>query len=776
MSIPAYTVYGNHPRVLFRDTDKTALTARTNDSAGWQNFWDNTAIPRANTFKAQTDAQLVTSKPDLKLMVLAFVGYIEETGRPANGYKDVAIRAALYLAGLSDGVDPINARERIFALTLIFDILYDDMTSGEKNTLAAEIRQQGGRMTRRTDEEIDGHSGTDQALKAGAMLAIHGWGNSAFQADTVLDLESALGFWYGDGTLSGRIDFLRWQYTDGGSAKGSWYTPQAFWGELLLMQFMAKGTTHNAWSNEQAHLEKVWEYLIWSHYRGGVDDDFEAFQDTSKPSAPRMHHLQRWMLGLLATNYPTPNSTEGGRHLRWLFDRWDELESAVAENRIFDVIFLDRAAVAAVHPKDGSPVPETTRLMSPPGLLYYRQAASPNVHWDYDNSMVIRINGTKYYRLGHPHLDCGSCQIRYKDDVLLLSPAGLYDDYSTEHHTQAYQRSWLQSLVPLIHDPAQTFQRFGTVVDNDGGQHFKKVLRGGSTFSDPWNLSNMLNEGGGEAWLLCRRMEVSETNDYVFCVLDIEPAYRKFHTDSPRCAVLELKYLIIKPNASNGLTHAAVLYYARVVKTDSAWKVQIPFHTVGAITTTATGFHATGYRTVAGNGSPGKLWVELRSFADYTLTNNTPGTPLDANGYGPNQFKVAGTGTNRPPNKAAGARHLTDLKKHSIYWERTSKIQEEHYVGCLYVTAAAASDPASGHSWVSDGSQPHYYGRTMGTKTYLVHRTEDLVAVDAPDTTAPANVTGQTLGVRDKALLYTYTDPADSDFIEAEVFYRTSAT
>jgi hypothetical protein len=772
VTVPAFTVYANHPRVLFRDTDKTALTARTNSVLGWKTIWDGTITSRANVLKAASNSTLTSSKPDKKLFLLAFYGWIEETGRPALGWKDVAIRAAIYLAGLSDTVAPTDKRERIAALAWVMDILFDDLTTGERNTLAAELEQQRTRMSKSPAEEMDGWSRTDQVHRVMAALAVHGWGSYAAQAEA--DLQDALAFLYGSTAGTGCIEMLRWSASDGGSDKGGWYVYQANQGDVLWMQTMTKGTTHNAWAAEATYLEKTWQWYIWTGWRGGVDGDIEAQQDMARGAAPFMHHLQRWTLGALATNYPTPSSTEGGKHLRWLWDQLNAKEAVSGDDAVWDVLLLDREAVPAVHPKDGAPVPATSRLFDPPGIYYYRGSPSGSVAWDFDASSVLRVSGRKRYRLGHPHLDSGAVQIRYRDDSLLLSPAGYYDAFSSTHHVDAYQRGWLQSLVPLIVDPVQSYQRYGSTVTADGGPHFKKVMRSGVAASDPDTLANMLGEAGGEAWLSCRRFQkVQDDANVVFLILDSEMAYRKFHTDPPRATVLETKFLVIKPTAANTLVDWALLWYARIRKRDAAWTVKIPLHSAGPITTTATGATWTGYRTIAGTGSPGKMTLHIRNIAAYTVQHATAGTPLDANGFGPDQWKIGGTGLARPPSEAIPLRHRPDVKIDSLYVERTSKVEEEHYVFLLMPGAAAATAPTP--TWITDAAQPNFYAVQLGTKTYGIGRTEEVVYIDAPDTTPPANVTGQTLAARDRALAYAWTDPVDSDFKEVEVFIRTSA-
>jgi hypothetical protein len=374
-------------------------------------------------------------------------------------------------------------------------------------------------------------------------------------------------------------------------------------------------------------------------------------------------------------------------------------------------------------------------------------------------------------------------QIRFKDDVLLLSPSGFYDSYGSAHHMAWYQRSVGQSLVPIVYDSSEVYERWSDVVLNEGGQHFKKRLDASEEYgvaSDPYTPYKMLHDDGGEAWKRTERFEEipgDETAGH-FLIADIGPAYKKFHTDAGRLEAIVIKYLYIKPTAANGLTWPALLYYARIRKRNASHVVTIPLHFRHTATAQSFGLDALGRRSELGNGSPGRLWVDVRNLADYDLTITGPGSPLNAAGYGPTQFQVLGTGTNYAPASAAGSRHLADLKRYSAYWRKKTQVQEEHYVALFMISAAADSEPASSRAWVTDAAQPDWYGITIGTETYLVNRTQDLALYGtgaAPDVTPPGEVSSAALTPRDSRITASWTDPGDSDLNKIRVYRRTSA-
>jgi hypothetical protein len=590
---------------------------------------------------------------------------------------------------------------------------------------------------------MDGHSENNQTAALAGELAIYGWGIYTPLAQT--RLTKTLGFLYGTKPNQGRIEMPRYEHTDGGNEKGGWYTWLGMWGEIWPMWFLKNATNLNPWADEAAWASKCWEWFMWSELRGGANNDFESQGDTAKQSDPKFHVYQSWVMGPLISNYPNTDGKEGGRMLRWMYDKWATFDPPYAPNRVWDVIFIDRAAVAPRHPKDTNPVLSTSRLFSPPGVYYYRQSklGSGYADWDYDNSVVVRVSARKWYYLGHPHLDSGAVQIHLKGDVILQAPAGYYDTYGGTHHYNAYQRTWLQSLAPLIYDPSAVYTRYSDPVANDGGQQFRKykLAQPPSVDSDPNYVYAMQNDAGGRAWLRCEEFTKVDNPEYVFLYANIRESYKRNWDDPQRCPVGEIKYLIIKPSTANGLSWPAILYYARIKKANSTWVTQIPFHSYNAWTLTPYGFHSYGYYRAA------KLWVDIRDIGSYTTRNNPPGTPLDAYGYGPNQFKIGGVGPNWPPSKSAGTRYQPDLKRNSVFLEKTIRSEEENYVALLMTSEYADQEPANGRSWVTDASHPDFYGVTLGTKTYLIHRTQRTVVVEggSADTVPPKSVTNITV-------------------------------
>jgi hypothetical protein len=298
----------------------------------------------------------------------------------------------------------------------------------------------------------------------------------------------------------------------------------------------------------------------------------------------------------------------------------------------------------------------------------------------------------------------------------------------------------------LIDDPTQRYQYWGGDVSNDGGQHFKKIKNAdGSIKSTPFNVDDLLNDADGEAWMVTRRSAVEVTGPYVFFYADIEPGYRKFHTDAPRASVLEVKYMLINPTPTNGLKQTALLYYARVKKTNPAWRVLIPWH---ARSVTAGGVNQplvanfTGYGTEKGLSGAGKVWGIFRPDDGQQVRVVPMGPRADATQYGKNQFKIFGEGVNYLPERRTAERNDPDLKKDTLYFESTTQREEERFVALFTPNVVPEFDWIDepnffGVALGADRSQKYHIGKTTVEASYTGGGPTSATTTTPPQTTAP---------------------------------------
>jgi hypothetical protein len=781
VTIPAYTVRDEHPRLLFRESDRVNLTARTNATGGWKTQWDAQCAGFVNQYRALPVQNLIvgtgttTSSANNaigKLAAMAFWGWIEESGRPSGGAKDWAIRAALWACNNYAGGVESSLREILMGLALVYDFLYADMTSAERTTIAGEIMQRAIAFNdgiSQTDQ-IDGHTGINVTCSLLGLLAIHG--NSFYQDEIPTALNTTLEFLLGVDAQSGRLNYPQLCLTDGHSEKGHWYIYPSFWTELFTLWSMSTATTWDGWTAHSAWVTKIWEELLW-HSKGGTAPDLMGMGDMNRSSSVFQREMH-WGIAMLAQRNA---STEAGRMLQWLFAQWDALDPTVwGPARVFDVILLDRAAITELDPKDASPAVSTSRLFSPPGVYYGRKAkrGSSVPDWDPDEVATVRVSARSRYYSGHAHLDAGSMALSVRGDMVCLTPSGKYFTGQPSWFN-GYCRTWMQSWSPLVYDPTETFywQLPTRPKINDGGQHFR-IYRDATEPArvyDPATAYKMQTDAGGEAWMRCRSFTKSEGTDYAFLCADLKDAYKRDFDDLPRCSILETRYLTIWPTADNGLYWPAVLYYARMRKRNSAWETRIPVHSANDFTQTSYGAYTTGYNGV------GKLWIDLRNKADYSLTVQGPGTM--SGDFGSTQFMAPWNTVNYPPieDGSLKAEERQFLKRFSLYLQKTTQVEEEHYVALAMLSESGDAEPAATRAWVTDSAQPDWYGITLGTQTYLVHRTlpQCWVGSTAPDTTPPAEVTAFAVAARARSILATWTDPADADLEGLLVRIRTSA-
>jgi hypothetical protein len=535
---------------------------------------------------------------------------------------------------------------------------------------------------------------------------------------------------------------------------------------------MSKATTWDGWTAHSSWVTKIWEELLW-HYKGGDSPDLMGMGDMYR-SSELLKREMRWAYCMLAQRN---SATEAGQMTRWLFERWNDLEpTAWAPSRIFDVILLDRGAITELAPQDASSVPSTSRLFAPPGVYYGRKAKRGGSidDWDLDDVATVRISARNRYYSGHPHLDAGSMALSVRGDMVCLTPSGKFCTGQPSWY-EGYCRTWMQSWCPLIYDPAETYywQLPSRTHINDGGQHWR-IYRDATLPSrtyDPATAYKMQNDLSGEAWIRARTFQqVASGSDYSFLYADIADAYKRDYDSPLRCPILEMRYLVIWPTSANGLYWPAVLYYARMRKRDTSFETRIPVHSASAWTTTGYGAHTLGYNGV------GKLWVDVRDIGAYTLTVQGPGTI--SGDFGSTQFMAPWNTGNFPPDEDGSLKAQEEqfLKTHTLYMAKTTREEEERYVALCLLSEAADSEPAASRAWVTDSAQPDWYGVTLGTQTYLVHRTlpQCWVGSGAPDTTPPGEVSSHAATARALAILSTWTDPVDADLAELRVRYRTS--
>ena len=763
MTIPSYTVESQRPRLWWRNSDLATIQARVGVGGSWETEYVNEVDAYVQSVRNDTAASIINgeSSPQENLLAIALVAHVDND----SALMDLGIAVALALINDSYHTSSSDRwRDRAFALAIAFDAFYNDMTSGERSTIASEVETSALDMSQRIPQELmTGHSGLEQVAAIHCGLALHGYDTPA--ANSILN--SSMRFWFGDdvplpsgGTGAGRIAQMRHITSDGGSVWSHYHFRNHTWEIGWLFHVLSTATNYNAWTDPaNSTFLDTWEWLLWM-VRGGTDRDPEAFSDFVLTTAPTMNRsramafVQQWV-----------HASERQAQIRWLYDEHDGGDRS-RETHAFDIVLGEKYATST-SPAAATPTIPTERLFDPPGMYYFRQAPSGQNDWDYDNSVVYRVSGREFYMMEHTHLDTGAVAMRFNGDPLILSPSGNYDDFGGAHGINVYHASSYQSGVPLVHDSSESWQWFSQGVVNDGGHQRKKYI------DDPWRspsrpytVDYMLNDAGGEAWRQTNDFELVDSNaDYSYLHLDNTPCYRLLHTDTPKATVL-IKYMIIKVNGSNGLAYPALLYFARITKADADFPTYVAWHHRTATTSTAYGW------TAEGGEQSGKVWVDFYDIANYERRIELAGT-LDANGWGDNQFEQPfGSGTNYKPTQADRARIEMNTKRESV-WCR--KFDLDPVDDCLFLfmpTARLDSEPATGRVWINETD---WYGIDFGGgQEYRLHKTAKLAQGPAggADTTPPGEVSGVVTTPADGQVTLQWTNPGDADLDKVCIRHR----
>lgn len=767
MSVPTYNVISTHPRLLFRASEKTALTARTDSTSAWKTEWDAKVTTYVEGAKGDPDSLIFKTSGSTtncweKTTAVAFWGYIEEGVRATNNAIDTAIQAAIVAVDHAPWGEQSPTRELIKMAACAYDICYNWMTQAERDKVAGWIVEIATWFVGNYSitDQMDGWTGINATSTLMGLLATHG--NSAHAAKIQTLLNTTVEWIYGADSTSGRMSYPRLCYTDGHTEKGHSYIWSSLHTELFAAWCMQKATDWDSFTAESGWTTKIWEELLW-HYKGGTLPAFQGMGDESRDAAPFTLLCRHAYDHLLEMN----KTTEAGRMLRWMYEIWDAPHTSLwGPTRVFDVIFHDKANITPLHPKDATTPPSTSRLFSKPGVWYGRKAkrGSSDPDWDMDEIATIRISARSKYYSGHAHLDAGSMFMSVKGDVVSLTPSGIYESGATCWY-QGNCRTWMQSWCPLIYKSGETWkwQNDGTSYINDGGQQwrlYRNYQSPPSKIYDPGNAWHMLNDAGGEGWERCREFsKVAEDTGYTFLFANIRDAYKLDFDSTPKCSILEMRYLVIWPTSANGLYWPAVLYYARIKKADASYPTKIPIHSATTWTSTSYGATTEGYQ------HEGKLWLDVFNKSAYTLTIRAPSDST--------AFTAPWNTVNYPPT-GWNAQEEPFKTNSMLTIAKTTSVQEEHYVILAMLSEAGDSEPAASRSWITDAD---WYGVTLNGVDHRIHKTLKQVSVGGggPDVTPPAEVSGLSAQGRVRGIYASWTDPADADLQDIIVKYRTSA-
>lgn len=730
-SIVGYNVVSTYPRIFVRATDKTAITARTDSTSSWKTYWDNRLTPYITTLKGQTDATIcaVNGNSYSRFMCLGLWGWIEND----TAAHTKLLSAAKYLAQTT-GIWSSWTQRRYQVLCLAY--AYNFLRTGVITFAAADRKIIGDALmsmttggTNDTQEFLDGHSAGNYMAYFIAAATLYGESGSGYDytAAATTKMDAALGFWFGDITDDVcHMDSWRYFGDQGAHWMGASYTQIGGWKMSFMLNAMQSALTDITLDSvaydpiaDESWIEKIGEFFLHIWMRG--DDDYFTVMDTARVVEPWVHDQMRQTLGFLITNGGTYR-----KPLRWMLDTLNAKETVASYAPIHDVLFYDPAdADNASLPPQSTSIARTF-YANPPGTYFYRST------WDYKTACVVQIECPERYFQGHSHLNRGSIQIAFKDDMV-LGHSGLYRtsdanaNFNGPHHHYYYQQSIACSGVPLCDDGTYVHYAY-----NELGSWFAyPTALGGQTWKmdgttkDAYDVDELTTAGGGESWLAAEMTRpVTATDDYDFVVCDVQRAYVRDYTElggaTERIRACKIKYLIIKRETDWPIVLRVMTMESRL----AAMEKRDVWHSYGqwTLSDAANGARrgtAQGYRGV------GKVVIDLYNPSDFDVAQVGGGT-LDGSGYAAQQFYY--DGTNYPPSNPCPARYLPDLCRYRLEHVAANDRTEETFVQLLMPMGIAESPPE--YTWIDNATWFGVRFTASGTE-YKIAKATDTVAMTA---------------------------------------------
>lgn len=767
MTRPLFTAYSNHPRLSCRDTDKTAITTRTNAAASWQSVWDNKVIAYANNALGKTDATLAAEGSlDSKFFTLGLAGWIDDVLTYYNKLKSTALN----LANNSALWDNFTARrEQIIGLAVAYDFLRAGGVTGgsfsdaDRKTIGDAIIAlctQG--FTESTADFINGHLGGNFMSQLYGGLALANESGAGFNFTTSANgiINTALDYWYGQNAGSkSRLESDQYWHGDGGSGKGTWYNSINNYHNLFLLNALTNGCSSITISGDayvpftdEMWVQKIPEFWIRAFLRG--DKEYLTIGDTGRTYPSPFYHIDsripvaimitrggtwrkplRWTRDIIEAQATTAPFSSGNYDYAWEVAIWDPADA----NNV------------SVSPKNVTPALSKIRLFDPPGECFYDSSL------DIFNGIKIHIRCPEYYYYGHTHLDCGSMQIYVRDDPVLTS-SGRYDtsdtnaDFGGSHHRNWFQQSIAQSGAILIDQPGRTHTSRNAAGSQTefpsglGGQMWKKFDPGTGITLDPEEINAMRNHGGKMAWRRSGidmngadkfRIVSSLPSSYYFLHADFTYAYLRNLTElsTPNQIVInsDFKVVIIENVSINPII--LCVYKAR--GSSPVWKKRQAWHTYGIPTVTSmrtvSNFTPSWRTTAPGRKGIGKIVIDVYDVAGATMSV-IGGGPQNSAGYANNQFRYGGV--NYPPLTAGNPREESDIGKFTTYSEMPTSRETDYFVSLVMPMLVGESPPT--YSWIDE---TNFFGVQFGSISYRIHKTQTTILTDA-DMNPPSAPTG----------------------------------
>jgi hypothetical protein len=437
-----FKVQENHPRLYFRHEDMEWIRARASGSYKeiWNDIqWIASIMPNYPPDSAKAIDNLNGYDGNCGQLT-AFVGVIDNNAV----YKNWAMSWGKALSAKQIPTDDTQLRATLARLAIVYDWLYDDLGSEDRETIRSALIQYIQALQEisymKNPGYIGGHERWGLSVLAMAALALSGDYDEADALIAECRQHIATGLYPAQAWIAENGGYqMGWAYT---SAYTNFDLPYWIWttatNDVLL----------DDWLGETAY---------WYLYGLKGDNRYPQAGDTFGTDVTLGAENLIYSAGITKNAYA-----------EWF------IENKFRPNILsFYQILMRDEQVKAESPAN---LP-LGRLFRNSGVVIARDS------WD-ENATLLTFTSSSFFSTNHHHRDNNTFTLDYKGALAIDS--GYYDSYGSSHWKNYYTRTIAHNGITVF-DPTQVFRVYGSSIANDGGQIF---------YDEPLTLADIKLGGG----------------------------------------------------------------------------------------------------------------------------------------------------------------------------------------------------------------------------------------------------------------------------------------
>ncbi len=475
LSMPTYYVNGEgisvpnlpseHPRLLLRNSDRSALQSKTLKLAAlWKTI-------NQNTLSTYTDSQILSKynsgsftlekvRNSFESNALFYFMQIDpntsqklEEKNAATGRK--AINTSLGLLQKMNSVDSYKSYDNsqvcgrtLLGAALVYDWCYELLTDDEKKNFISYSESLASKMELgyppKTWGAVEGHS-------VGSPLMVDLLSVGVAVYDEKHDMYNSISSWVLNQVVPARNFWFRSDM----DSQGDSYSTGTLENGMYCSWIFSKLGIKDVFTTDQQYLPYRWIYT--RRPDGQLLRDGDSFIcDQFRPGSYWKFPVP---LILSSSYYKNPYVMDELKR---------QYETNIMEEPIFEFLFYD----PDIPSKSIKNLPLTRIFDYPMGSMVARTGWDEGVNMN-SSSVVAEMKVNLFQFNGHEHLDSGSFQLYYKGALAIDS--GIYNGTNGEYgglHDANYHKRTIAHNSILVYDPNEKFRLFGDVVGNDGGQRW----------------------------------------------------------------------------------------------------------------------------------------------------------------------------------------------------------------------------------------------------------------------------------------------------------------